>query len=135
MAEEAASPSRPPHSVEVSAQGGVLRARFLARNVGEREATAIAAPVIKSMEKTRGRLRCLVLDLSDVQFLNSRGLGMCIDLRNRAHALSAPTVLIGLTGELFQLLDAVKVERLFEIVADEGELAARLRGSTRPAAE
>ena len=133
MAEEAGSPTRPSQIVEVTAKGGVLRARFLARTVGEGEVTAIAGRVIRSMDEAGGCFRCLVLDMEPVEFLNSRGLGMCIDLRNRAHAQRAPTVLIGLTGELRRLLDTVKVERLFEIVEDEGELTRLLRGSPRSA--
>ena len=108
--------------VDVTEQAGVVTARFLTATVGERDATSMAPAVHDAMEPLGQSLRWLVIDFSQVTFLNSYGLGMCIDLSRRAEAQAGQTALIGLSQELRDLLHVVKVERLFSIVDDEADL-------------
>jgi anti-anti-sigma factor len=57
----------------------------------------------------------LVLDFTDVQFVSSLGLGMCIDVRNTAENCNAETAIVGLTTHLKELFEMMRLDRLFTI--------------------
>ena len=68
------------------------------------------------------KIRAVVIDLSHVKILSSFGLGWCIEVRNAARLINAKTVLIGLSRELQDLMRMMKVERLYTIVQNAGDL-------------
>jgi anti-anti-sigma factor len=112
--------------VDVRTSGSVIAARVTSNAIGGLEAPAIQDHLAEAIDSARPSPRFLVLDLSNVTFMNSVGLGMCIDTRNRANARKA-TIAFGLTDEIKQLFRLMNLERLFEIIDDEAELASRLR--------
>ena len=106
---------RTPRDVRITMKGGELTASMLVSSIGQHEAPAISRAVVERVDLAGRGLRRLVLDLSAVDHLSSMGLGLCIDLRNRADRLGAVTELIGLSDDLLHLIQAVKVDRLFEM--------------------
>lgn len=114
--------------VSLSEQGGVITARLLSPTIGTQHAMAIAPAVTEAMEAAGRSLRWLVLDFSEVTFLNSYGLGMCIELRKLAETHGGQTALTGLNKDLSDLLKLVRVETLFSIAADEAELREFIAG-------
>ena len=111
--EQPASPTTGAGYVEVTRRGGVVTARFVRSTLGTREAPAIADVLVPIIDRMGARLRTLELDLSAVTFINSLGLGLCIDLRNRARRHRARTTTVGLSEEIEALLRVMKVEDLF----------------------
>ena len=108
--------------VHVDERAGIIRAEIQKTAVGEHDAPGIAAPVIAAIDRLGDDLRALVLDMQRVRILNSAGLGMCIDLRNRAEAHQATAILFGINDDLKHLLELVKIRGLFKIADDERAL-------------
>jgi anti-anti-sigma regulatory factor len=105
-------------------QRGHLVARVLSPNVGQREVPIIAAEVgdaIAAMGEEAGG-RVFLLDLGRVTGLSSMGLGMCVDLRNRAASSKMKAALFGATGTLLDMLKLMKIDRHYQLVADAAAL-------------
>ncbi len=107
-------------------KGSVLIVRPAGPNLGQREAAILNSEVGTMIASLGPRIRTLLLDLSDVQAMASFGLGVCIELRNAAHARGARTLVFGLNDELAALFRLMKVERLYTIVRSTKELSKAL---------
>lgn len=96
-------------------------ARFDAVSIGPREATSVAADVATALlSATKGK--CFVIDLSRTNSLSSMGLGLCVDLRNRAVDAGLRPVLTGMNVHLADLFLMMRVDRLFSIATSTAEL-------------
>jgi anti-anti-sigma factor len=115
--------------VALSIRGGTLVARLTGPTVAEREAMIIAQSITGAIEAHRRRLRRFVLDLSDVRIMTSMGLGMCIDVRNRAVEQGAEAIMFGVRPQLGELMRMMRVDRLYMIIQDEAELSRMLAAS------
>ncbi len=113
--------SSPKSFVTVSTKNKHTIARFDAVSIGPREATAVAATVANALSSaTKGK--CFVIDLSRTNSLSSMGLGLCVDLRNRAVDAGLRPVLTGMNVHLADLFQMMRVDRLFSIVTSTTEL-------------
>jgi len=101
--------------VRMSVNGGVLTVHMTARRVGEKEVSVIAAAAHRVLHRHGGSIQALVLDVGSVEMMKSIGLGMCIDIRNRAQAFGIRTSIEGLAGRLEELFSMLKIDRLFEM--------------------
>lgn len=103
---------------------GHLIAHVLSPVVGQREVPIIAAEVGDAIlalgEASKGRN--FVLDLGRVTSLSSMGLGMCVDLRNRAGQAKMTSLLVCANATLLELLKLMKVDRQYQLVADADAL-------------
>lgn len=104
-------------------EGNVLRVKLVGPNVGQREAPIIDKDVSPLMVKVGSDLKALVLDLHDVTFMSSMGLGTCIALRNAANAFGSKTAIIGLRPELESLFKMMRIHKLYDVQADDDALA------------
>lgn len=118
-------PMDPNPAVTVRNQSGHLIVQISAPAVNQREAQAIRMEVLPGIT-VAGRGRCFVLDLSAVQVLTSMGLGMCVELRNRASDAGYKPVVVGLNNHLTDLFALMRVDRLFTVAATRAELEALL---------
>ncbi len=105
---------------------GVLTVKPAGPTVGQREAAIIADEISAELDGLQQRPRVLLLDLSEIRVLSSAGLGMCIELRQRAYAGQAETIIFGLCDELEQLLRALKTEHLWRFAHDADDLCRAL---------
>ncbi|MEC9157120.1 MAG: STAS domain-containing protein [Planctomycetota bacterium] len=112
--------SNPIVTAELSAF--VLRIKPAGPNVGQREAPIIDKDVKPLLAAAGGNLKALVLDLSDVTFMSSMGLGTCIALRNEADAVGAKTALCGLRPELESLFKMMRIHKLYQIQKSKAAL-------------
>ncbi len=115
--------------VELERSGGVLVASVRAPAIDSGNAERLVAIVGEAVDAARG-LRGVVLDLTAVDFLNSRGLAACIDLARRAEAAGARTAACGLGPELARMFEVMRVDRLMAIVADVDAARERVRRGT-----
>jgi anti-sigma B factor antagonist len=60
----------------------------------------------------------VVLDLTDLRFCDSTGLGTLINLHRRLHAATGALVLAGLTGQPLELLTRTGMDQRFSRAAD-----------------
>ncbi len=110
--------------VSVTYRNGVMNACLTGPRIGEREATIVANAVNSKLKEFGSRVNELVLDFSDVQFVSSLGLGMCIDVRNTAEKCQATTAIVGLTTHLKELFEMMRLDRLFLIEASKNQLGS-----------
>ena len=112
---------------EVETVAGILTAKLIGPALGQREVPIITDLVGGKIDGMGKGLRWVVLDLSQVQFMNSMALGMCVDFHKRAAAAGAKTAIVGLNDELQSLFRMVRFDRLFTIARNARELAKVLR--------
>lgn len=112
-----------PLFAELNTRPGLLVVRLVGPQIGQREVPIITDLVKPAIEQSSSSLRFLVLDFSAITFMNSMGLGMCIDLRNRAQAAGAKSIIMGATGELTNLFKMVRLDKLYTFVKDPADLA------------
>jgi len=99
--------------VDVSFSRGVLRACLIGPRIGDREATLVANAINAKVKEYKKKMKTLILDFSEVQFISSLGLGMCIDVRNNAEEVLAETSIVGMSDHLKELFEMMKLDKLF----------------------
>ena len=107
--------------VTVSVKNKHMIARLDAVSIGPREAALIATEVSRMLTSTT-KGKCLVIDLSRTNSLSSMGLGLCVDLRNRAVDAGLRPVLAGMNIQLTDLVRMMRVDRLFTITSSSHDL-------------
>ncbi len=107
--------------VTVSMKNKHMIARLDAVSIGPREAALIATEVSRMLTSTT-KGKCLVIDLSRTNSLSSMGLGLCVDLRNRAVDAGLRPVLAGMNIQLTDLVRMMRVDRLFTITSSSHDL-------------
>ncbi len=107
--------------VTVSVKNKHMIARLDAVSIGPREAALIATEVSRMLTSTT-KGKCLVIDLSRTNSLSSMGLGLCVDLRNRAVDAGLRPVLAGMNIQLTDLVRMMRVDRLFTITSSSNDL-------------
>ena len=117
---------RPSTYVAITFKSGVLTIRPAGPGLGEREVMIIAGDVREALAQHSSKLRAVVLELSDVQIMSSFGLGWCIEVRNTVRVMNVKTVIFGLTTELLALFRMMKVEKLYTIAHNAGDLASAI---------
>lgn len=111
-----------PTNVAISDRKGHLVLSVTAAGIGPRESAEIVAAAVSALGRGDRRGRCFVIDLSRVSALTSMGLGMCVDLRNRASDHGMQPVVAGMNDHLISLFRMMRVDRLFRTAANAAEL-------------
>jgi anti-anti-sigma regulatory factor len=104
-----------------------LLCRVVCPTIGQREATAISAEVTEALAGANlPRGGSFVLEFAGVTMLSSMGLGMCVDLRNRAIAANLRPHMAGMSRSLLDLFRMMRVDRLYTVVHGRDELGSIL---------
>ncbi len=103
--------------VDITFSNGTMNACIVGPRIGEREASIVANAINGKLKEYGAKVNNLVLDFSEIQFISSLGLGMCIDVRNTAENCNAQTAIVGLTNHLKELFELMRLDRLFEIIS------------------
>jgi anti-anti-sigma factor len=111
--------------VTISSRNQHVVVRLHAGTIGAREALAIVEEAARGLEGAPKGKR-FVIDLSRTNALSSMGLGLCVDLRNRAVDAGLKPVLTGMNVQLAELFHMMRVDRLFTIAQSAGELERML---------
>jgi anti-sigma B factor antagonist len=106
----------------MSLERDVLSVRLVGPSVGGREAPILSKMIQGRINEVAGDLRYVVLDFSDVTFVNSSGLGACIEIHNLARSRKADVVLYGMREDLRTLFKITRLDKLFKVVDDEQKL-------------
>lgn len=104
----------------ISLQGATVVLQLTGPGVGQREAPIVLDEVSQALNRLGRAMQVLLIDLSNVRMMSSIGLGMCVELRHRAHAAGARTV-IKAGPELAALFRMMKLDRLCIMAGDEAE--------------
>ncbi len=112
--------------VEIRWSAPILTVRPAGPQIGQRESPIVSEEVMPFLERAGKSLKIMILDLSDVTFMSSMGLGICISFRNKAAALGGKAILYGASRDLLGLLSMMKIEKLYTIAKSEDELKKHL---------
>jgi len=96
-------------------------------SINEREATIITTEASRMIELADDVCSFLVLDMQEVSFISSMGIGMLLDLRNRAGQRDMKIVLAHVGDQLNALLSIVKLEKVLSVCTSERDLKRALR--------
>jgi len=69
-------------------------------------------------------LRDLVVNLAEVQFIDSSGVGMLIHLLQEVRSQGGDIRLLNLSEDIHDLFEMVAIDRLFQILSGEQEITA-----------
>jgi anti-sigma B factor antagonist len=107
-------------TVEQFAEVDVIR---LPRRVMMADAPSIRTDIRKMVE--RGR-KNIVLDLSDVAFIDSSGLSVLISARDATQAAGGDVLLLNPTSIVRSLIELTRLQEVFEIFGSEEHAVQRL---------
>ncbi|MFZ9914742.1 MAG: STAS domain-containing protein [Phycisphaerales bacterium] len=113
--------------VEIDLRSNLLYVRFIGPQIGQREAPIITQEVEPYIKQAGASAKHFIIDLQSVTFMSSMGLGTCIGLRNKAAAAGAKSILYGTQPELLKLLAMVKMDLMFKLAKNQGELDLLLK--------
>ena len=101
-----------------------LLCRIVCPTIGQREAPMISAEVTEALASSNlPKGGSFVLEFAGVTMLSSMGLGMCVDLRNRANTAKFRPYLTGASRSLLDLFRMMKIDRLYTVVFRREELS------------
>jgi len=112
---------------QVHVEGRTLIARLRGPSIAQRESELITQVVAQEIESADTLCKYLVLDMEDVEFLSSMGIGLLIDLQSRAKAKKMKTVLSNVGEKLDELLRLVKLERVLTLCRTEQEFSKAIK--------
>ena len=115
-----------PRAVEIKAEGDTIAAKIIGPVIEANRAQVILDDVGRAIDDAGSGLRFLVLDFDEVTFINSTGIGMCLQLGTRARAKAAHPILYRLTRDVNEILTRCKVDAVYTIVQSQAELAKLL---------
>lgn len=95
-------------------------------NIGQRESEIIVQAFKAALDADKDS-RHLLVDMSEVTFMNSMGIGMLVDIRSQAAGKKMNLVMGGVKPELEQLLKMVRLDKLFTICTNDKQLAKALK--------
>ncbi len=113
--------------IEIDVRVNLLYVKFVGPQVGQRESPIISQEVEPYLKAAGKELKHFIIDLQSVTFMSSMGLGVCIGLRNKSVAVGAKPILFGTSKELLQLFAMMKIDQMYKIAKNQGELDILLR--------
>jgi anti-sigma B factor antagonist len=109
-----------PLTLETRRVGDLIVIKCAGRIVEGPEATQLKEKVTESME----RWPYIVLDVADVQFVDSAGLGLLVRLFTRAHSAHGSLKLCAVSARLNEVLRATRLQNVLEAYPSESEAIA-----------
>ena len=118
------SPSPGLRAVDIKADGDTVVAKIVGPVIESNRAEVILDVVGRTIKDAGSGLRFLVLDFEEVTFINSSGIGACIQVATWAKANGTVPVLFRPSEEVVEILVRCKADRLYRIAKDCDEMAA-----------
>ena len=111
---------------KLTSADGIVTVGIVGPNFSEREAGIITSMVQEALDAPEPT-RAIVLDFDDVQFMNSSGIGGCVDMHSRAKHAGATTILYRLGDEIESIIKMTRLDKIFTIAGDEKKLEKALK--------
>ncbi len=110
-----------------SSDADAFVATIHAPTITERESGIISESLQEALADVGSSYKWLVIDMKQVTFMSSMGIGMLVDARSRAAGRKMKVVLSNVAGELDQLLRMVKLDKVFKICTTDKQLKKALK--------
>jgi len=111
--------------VRAEVRDGVAHAALLQEKLTDREAPIVVEEVCDAGPKSNWRL---VIDLSQVTFLASAGIGAMITIHKRAAEAGGAMAVHGLSDDVRDLLKLTRLHKLFPLARSEAEAVKAVAG-------
>lgn len=106
---------------EIGLDRGVLTARLTGPSVGQREGEVVARMIQVRLDGG-DPVNSIVLDFTDISFINSAGLGSCITVHNNAKGHGAKVILYAMAANISDVFKMTRLDKIFKIADDEKRL-------------
>ena len=113
--------------VDIEVRPRLLYVKLVGPQIGQRESPIISQEVDPYLKAAGKDLKHFIIDLKSVTYMSSMGVGVCIALRNKAIAAGAKPILFGTSAEMVKLLAMMKIDQMYKLAKDQGELDMLLR--------
>jgi anti-anti-sigma factor len=110
-------------AVDVTSGHGVVAAKIVDGSVEAHRAAVILVTVGKAIDEYPGALRFVVLDLGEVDFINSSGIAAMMELAGMVKQKGAQPVIYRPTPNVVKILTLVKADHIYTFVHTADELA------------
>ncbi|MDP8245679.1 MAG: STAS domain-containing protein [Candidatus Hinthialibacter antarcticus] len=81
-------------------------------------------PIIQDRKK-------VAVDMSEVQFIDSSGLGTLLTFYRKVKSVEGSLLLYGMTSQAMSLFELVKMDRIFEVVESQDDAIHALNGDAQ----
>jgi anti-sigma B factor antagonist len=117
----------------VRSQGGLVSLSLQSRRVGDIvvvrcRGRIVEGPACAELQEQLGRVLpddpCIILDLSDVDFLDSSGLGRLVRFLSRSRAANGDIKLCGVPARISEVLRITRLAAVFDSHASEADAVA-----------
>ncbi|MHC4219472.1 MAG: STAS domain-containing protein [Planctomycetota bacterium] len=110
-------------AVDIKTEGDMLAARIVGSVIESNRAQVILDAVTRAMDGLGSDLRFMVIDFDEVTFINSTGIGACLQLATKAKAGGAVPIAYRPTEDVTEIFTRCKVDSVFRMVQTTDELA------------
>jgi anti-anti-sigma regulatory factor len=118
------SPTPGLRAVVIKADGDTVVARIVGPVIESNRADVILDVVGRTIKDAGSGLRFLVLDFEEVTFINSSGIGACMQVASWAKANGTVPVLFRPCDDVVEILVRCKADKVYRIAKDCDEMAA-----------
>ena len=114
---------RPTFDMSISEEKGCKVFHLKGRLMDQQQADRLMQALDQEL---KGDHRSVILDLSDLQYMNSTGLNILINVLTRTRNAGGDTLIAGVSNSVRQLFVVTKLDTVFIITPSIGEAVARL---------
>ncbi|MCP4838813.1 MAG: STAS domain-containing protein [Planctomycetes bacterium] len=112
--------------IQFAEDDDALVASIHAPTVSQRESEIISVALSEALDDANG-YQWLIIDMQQVTFMSSMGIGMLVDARSRASGRKMRVVLSNVAADMDQLLRMVKLDKVFTICTNDKQLRKALK--------
>lgn len=113
---------------DITFEDGTLTARIIGPVVEQNRGAAIIERVNQAIAEAGDGLRCLVLDLEEVTFVTSSGVGAIVRIHNGLGDRGVRTVAYRPCPDVADVLSKMKIDKLYAVARTEAQLKEALAG-------
>ena len=111
-------------TLSVTKVGDITNIQVLERRIFLRVTDQFREELLSEVGKG---IDCLIIDLSKVSVMNSAGLGVLLQTRDKIAKRSGRLIISGLQPIMQEIFTRMKLDSFFEICADNNEALSKLR--------
>jgi anti-sigma B factor antagonist len=116
---------RPAFDLEITEQAGIVVFHLKGRLMDQQQADRLMSALDKEIDAGHGSV---VLDMGELQYMNSTGLNILINVLTRTRNAGGDTLIARVSSSVRQLFVVTKLDSVFIITGTVEEAVAKLKG-------
>lgn len=114
---------RPPFDLVISEEQGCMVFHMRGRLMDQQQADRLMATLDQELGKGH---KSVILDLSELQYMNSTGLNILINVLTRTRNAGGDTLIAGVSNSVRQLFVVTKLDTVFIMTPDVASAVAKI---------